>query len=82
MKKILLFLCLATILIAGNIAELRDLNNLKFEDAFEKEVTVPQKTRKVIVSFGKKSNSFMIDMNEQPDVVKIDPEVWLMFEEK
>jgi aminopeptidase N len=30
----------------------------------------------------KKSNSFMIDMNEQPDDVKIDPEVWLMFEEK
>jgi len=30
----------------------------------------------------KKSNTFMIDMKGKPDGVKIDPEIWLMFEEE
>ena len=30
----------------------------------------------------KKSNTFTVNLNEKPDDVKIDPEIWLLFEEK
>jgi len=30
----------------------------------------------------KRSNTFKLDMDQQPDNILIDPEVWLLFEEK
>lgn len=57
---------MSSLLIAANLTQLSDLNNLKFQDAFEKEVSIPTETKKVIVSFGKKSNALMSEyLNKQ-----------------
>lgn len=66
LQKIILFLFSLNIVFANSITDIKELNIYKFENAFEKKVTIPLNTKKILVSFNKKSNSFMSEyLNKQ-----------------
>jgi len=54
-------------LLAAPAATLSELQTLSLEDAFEKKVSIPNGTKRIIVSFDKKGNALMSEyLNEQP----------------
>lgn len=64
--KIFITLLSLSCVYAQEATSLQELQKLYFEDAFEKRVTIPHQTQKIIVSFGKKSNAFMSEyLNQQ-----------------